>query len=160
MQTAEERKAYNKAYYKKNKKRISRRKKVRYATDVFYKTTVKGAAMKRFREKIQKKPVEKLGAFLKRPLEPRGSKLAKVNGKLVVLRTITEVAVSIGYTTAAMRNWHNAGILPDPAYIDASNKRWYDNSYVLSLRKAIMMRNGKSLDEFKLIIDKCFEGVV
>jgi hypothetical protein len=160
MQTPEERKKYNREYYLKNKKKISTRKRVRYSTDSDYREKIKDNAMTRFREKLQKKPMEKLGVFLKNPDSPRGTKIARIDGELIVLRTITELAKSVGFTTAAIRNWHNSEIIPKPTFIDYTNKKWYNNVYVLNLRKAITMRKGKSVDEFQEIVENCFNGKI
>ena len=77
-----------------------------------------------------------------------------------MLRTITELAKSVGFTTAAIRNWHSHNVIPEPTYIDYTDKKWYDNSYVLSLRKAIAIRKGKSVQEFKDLVEDCFEGKI
>ena len=159
----DERKDYNKIYYLKNKEKINERKRVRYESDSDYRDKVRRSALDRFRKgrKNSVPKIKKLKEFNRNPFKRRGVKYAKINGELVVLRNSSELAKSIGVTSNTVKNWHKADILPEPLFIDSYGCYWYDNDYIESVRKAIMIRDSRSLkgrDDLKRVIREAFNG--
>ncbi len=151
---AQDRGEYLDVYYQINRGTIAEQKAERYKNDPVYREKILLASKKRWLKKSVS-PVLRLGVLLKRP--KRGARETMIDGKHVILRNITEFARSLGVKSAVVRGWHKDGIIPEATVVEPMNhRRWYSNRYILKVRFAYVLRNGKSRSDLKEAVDKQF----
>ena len=159
---------YYQEWYKKNRKKLSARRKRKYAEDPDYAETQR----RRVRAGWTAKEGERIEAKLSR-LQDRIRKNKKkvkrqVSSRVVVGEDGSPVEVwSIGALSSRIgispdtirRRWEDAGIIPEATFIDDEGRRWYSKEYLEFMEKAMVdiWIHCRSLEQFSLEIHAAWE---
>jgi DNA-binding transcriptional MerR regulator len=157
-----DKRTYFQGYYEKNREKLSEKRRERYRTDEKYREQVKQRAMDRY----MKQREERLKELEENPQEPRvrGNnfpRVAKIDGEDVLVHGVSEFASRVGRNVQTITAWENKGIIPPPTVKDELGRRWYTEKHmdsIASLARDYRAQGGRSLKDFKELIDASFGG--
>lgn len=155
-------KTYFQAYYAKNRAELSEKRRERYRTDKNYREQVKQRAMDRYLRQRE----DRLKDLEENPQEPRvrGNnfpRVTEVDGKDVLVHGVSEFATRVGRNVQTITAWEAKGIIPPPSVKDDLGRRWYTEEhmdFVASLAREFRSQGGRSLSEFKELIEASMNG--
>lgn len=130
-------------YYRKNKKKISAKKKKRYEFDYSYRTMVKRRARAYY--ELHKKTDSHVDRKLFR-------------GKEGVVMTIGRLSSVIHRHIQTIRNYHSKGIIPEPKMWDSRGWRLYTSSQVSLLQLVFRKVDRKEIRSLKQAKELIHEG--
>jgi DNA-binding transcriptional MerR regulator len=155
-------KSYFQEYYEKNREVLSKKRRDRYRDDPEYRDQVKKRAMERYLKQRE----ERLKDLEENPQEPkvRGNnfpRVMEIDGKDVLVHGVSEFASRVGRNVQTITAWEAKGIIPAPTVKDDLGRRWYSvehMDFIASLAREYRSNGGRSLNDFKELIDASANG--
>lgn len=158
-----DRSGYQRAYYEKNRDKLSEERKRRYREDPAYRETML-AQVRAYRTK-KRKERERLRKEGKipppHPGGPRAPLRVTVNGISTIAYTVGRVAIEIRRSKDVINHWTRIGLLPQTPFRSPRGDRLYTEGMVLVMQDAIGKRSRISADdrEFAHEIRSGWEGI-
>lgn len=137
------REAYFQNYYKKNKSKLSKKRRNRYNNDPAYrkqhlKNTAKAREQRRLAEAdnklkrdLQKSEDRFAGESLPKP------RLMEIGGKPATCHTTLALVRFLGRSLETMRRWLTEGVIPGVSYVDDGGDYWFTEKYCTVLRDCL-----------------------
>jgi len=158
-----DRSGYQKAYYEKNRDKLSEERKRRYREDPEYRDTmlaqVRAYRIKKRRERERLRKEGKIAPA--HPGGPRAPLRVTVGGVSTIAYTVGRVAIEIRRSKDVINYWTRIGLLPQTPFRSPRGDRLYTEGMVLVMQVAIGKRSRVASDdrEFTHEIRSGWEGI-
>jgi len=154
---------YQRAYYEKNRDKLSEERKRRYREDPEYRDTML-AQVRAYRAKKRKERERQRKAGLIAPAHPGGPRAplrVTVGGVSTIAYTVGRVAIEIRRSKDVINYWTRIGLLPQTPFRSPRGDRLYTEGMVLVMQVAIGKRSRVSSNdrEFTHEIRSGWEGL-
>jgi hypothetical protein len=144
--SSEERKEYQREYYRMNKKKISKRKKDRYQNDLEAREKAKEAAkLYRAKKKAEEDRLRAEGKLpISKPKKNYGPVYININGNIYIGHSIKYLADNIGRGVSSIKGWIKDGTIPDTPIRGNRGQKLYTDGMILSIKIALQYLHIKS----------------
>ena len=144
MPEVKDRSDYQRDYYDKKKKELSKSRKEKYRSDPeARKKAVEASRLYRLKLRAAKDVKRSKGELpAAHEKGPRKAIWLKVNGENVEAYTITTVAKHISRSQETVNNWINCGIIPKTPFRSKRGDRLYTMGMILGIKFAVQGRVG------------------
>jgi len=137
---------YQRRYYEANRAKISKRKRERYASDPLVREVARKKAMARY---LTTKP--KSG---ERKVRSRNHpRVVVVDGETQLFHCVREFAERAGRNVQTITKWEAAEVIPKPPMVDKAGRRWYSETHMDIIAKAVAKYDKSGRRDLSLLTD-------